>query len=41
MTTRWRLQVPVLLLLCAAPTGAEAQVDPQLAQVYFEEARTL
>jgi hypothetical protein len=41
MTTRWRLQVPVLLLVCTAPTGAEAQVDPQLAAVYFEEARSI
>jgi len=40
MQTR-HLNALLLLLLCGAPTGAEAQVDPRLAQLYFEEAKTI
>jgi hypothetical protein len=40
MQTRYLLGL-VLLLLCALPADAEAQVDPRLAQVYFEEAKTI
>jgi hypothetical protein len=38
---RTRFNAPFLLLLFGAVSGAEAQVDPQLAQRYFQEARAL
>jgi hypothetical protein len=41
MQTRYHLNALFLLLLFRAATGAEAQVDPQLAQRYFEEATEL
>ena len=41
MQTRYHLNELFLLLLFCAATGAEAQVDPQLAQRYFEEATEL
>lgn len=31
----------LLLLSFVAPTGAQAQVDPQLARIYFEEAKAI
>jgi hypothetical protein len=41
MRTRYHFNALFLLLLSAAATGAEAQVDRQLAQRYFEEATEL
>lgn len=41
MRTRCLLEVLFLLLVCGAATDAAAQVDPQLAQRYFDEARKL
>jgi hypothetical protein len=41
MRTRYHLNALFLLLVFGAATGAEAQVDPQLAQRYFQEATEL
>jgi hypothetical protein len=41
MRTRYHFNALFLLLVSGAATGAEAQVDPQLAQRYFQEARKL
>jgi hypothetical protein len=41
MQTRYRLNALFLLVLLGAATGAEAQVNPQLAQRYFEEVTSL
>ncbi|HEX6306563.1 MAG TPA: hypothetical protein VFZ69_00170 [Longimicrobiales bacterium] len=41
MQTRYHLSALFLLLLSAATTRAQAQVDPQLAQRYFQEATML
>jgi hypothetical protein len=41
MRTRYHFNALFLLLVFGAATGAEAQVDPQLAQRYFQEARKL
>src|SRR5688572_22152859 len=41
MRTRYHFNAILLLLVFGAATGAEAQVDPQLAQRYFQEARKL
>ena len=39
--TRYDLKALFLLVLLGAATAADAQVQPQLAQRYFEEAKTL
>jgi hypothetical protein len=41
MQTRYHVNAPFLLLSFGAATAAEAQVDPQLAQRYFEEVTKL
>ncbi len=41
MQTRYRLSALFLLVLLGAATGAEAQVNPQLAQRCFEEVISL
>src|SRR5512141_64292 len=41
MTVGYRLRSPSLLVLLGAATAADAQVLPQLAQRYFEEATKL
>lgn len=41
MRTRYLSRALVLLLVCSAATSAEAQVDPQLARRWFEEATRL
>ena len=41
MRTRYRLIAPILLLLSGTATDVGAQMDPQLAQRYFEEATRL
>src|SRR5689334_19529437 len=41
MHARSQLDAPFLLLLLSAATAAEAQVRPELARRYFEEATTL
>jgi hypothetical protein len=41
MRTRFHFNVPLLLLVFGAATGAEGQVNPRLAQRYFEEATRL
>jgi hypothetical protein len=41
MRSRHHFNAPFLLLVFAAATGAEAQVDPQLAQRFFQEATKL
>ena len=41
MTIRYPLNTLVLLVLLGATTAAEAQVQPELAKRYFEEATTL
>jgi hypothetical protein len=41
MQTRYDLNGLLLLVLLCAATAAEAQVQPQLAKRYFEEAKTL
>ena len=40
-TIRYHLNTLFLLVLPGAATPADAQVQPQLAQRYFEEAKTL
>ena len=41
MRTWSRFNALFLLLVCGAATAAEAQVDPQLARRYFDEAKKL
>src|SRR5437762_9659048 len=41
MQTRYDLNALFLLVLLGAATAADGQVQPQLAQRYFEEAKTL
>src|ERR1044072_8586794 len=41
MQARFHLNAPFLLLLLGAATAAEAQVQPELAKQYFEEATKL
>jgi len=41
MQTHFRLRAPCLLVLLGAATGVEAQVDPQVAERYFEEVTSL
>ena len=41
MKARYTRSAPLLLVLPGAATGVEAQVNPQLAQRYFEEATAL
>src|SRR3954447_1081930 len=41
MTIRYPLHTLFLLVLLGAATAAEAQVQPELAKRYFEEAKTL
>jgi hypothetical protein len=41
MQTRYHLNALVLLVLLGAATAADGQVQPELAQRYFEEARTI
>lgn len=41
MRTRYHLDSLFLLALCGTPTAAHAQVDPQLAQRYFQEVMEL
>lgn len=41
MWTRYHVNAPFLLLVFGAATGAEAQVDPELAQRWFREANEL
>ena len=41
MQTRYDLSALFLLVLLGAATAADGQVQPQLAQRYFEEAKTL
>ena len=41
MQTRYWLSARFLLVLLGTASGAEAQVNPQLAQRYFEEAKSL
>ena len=41
MTIRYPLNTLVLLVLLGAATAAEAQVQPELAKRYFEEATKL
>jgi hypothetical protein len=40
-TTRYSFNALFLLVLFGVPTAADGQVQPQLAQRYFEEARTI
>ena len=41
MQTRYDRNALCLLVLLGAATAADVQVEPQLAQRYFEEAKTL
>lgn len=41
MQTHFRLRAPCLLVLLGAATGVEAQVDPRVAERYFEEVTSL